>query len=256
MKDAERSEELRTLQQEIDVEKWLASEAAGRDLCGEATYCPYCDKALTDPCARSLLTEQAEKATAVEDVSETKEEVKQAEEVKAVEVTAEVARPGYEQVTRYRRSLKSKLIQNETAQGYYNALKNEFLSYDGVRSRISFNYETFRKGKKLLAKFVISGKTLSVYLALSPEEFEESKYRYEDESEKKSYAETPMRVKITSKRAAKHCAELMGIVCEREESGKKEKFKEKDYRLSYRSDEKLIEEGLIKPYLVWVKKKK
>ena len=256
MKDAERSEELRTLQQEIDVEKWLASEAAGRDLCGEATYCPYCDKALTDPCARSLLTEQAEKATAVEDGSETEEEVKQAEEVKAVEVTAEVVRPGYEQVTRYRRSLKSKLIQNETAQGYYNALKNEFLSYDGVRSRISFNYETFRKGKKLLAKFVISGKTLNVYIALNPEEFEESKYRYEDVSEKKSYAETPMRVKITSKRASKHCAELIGIVCAREESGKKEKFKGKDYRLSYRSDEKLIEEGLIKPYLVWVKKKK
>lgn len=252
-------EELRTLQQEIDVEKWLASEQAGRDLCGEATYCTYCDKTLTDPCARSSLIEQAEKAAEgreVDDSSEAKEEVKPSIDEKAVEATVEVARPGYEQVTRYRRSLKSKLIQNEAAQGYYNALKNEFLGYDGVRSRISFNYETFRKGKKLLAKFVISGKTLSVYLALSPEEFEESKYRYEDVSEKKSYAETPMRVKITSKRASKHCAELIGIVCEREESGKKEKFKEKDYRLSYRSDEKLIEEGLIKPYLVWVKKKK
>ena len=172
----DKEERLRAIQQEIDVEKWLASEQAGRDLCGEATYCTYCDKTLTDPCARSLLTEQAEKAAEgreVADKSEAKEEVETSIAGKAVEVTVEVARPGYEQVTRYRRSLKSKLIQNEAAQGYYNALKNEFLGYDGVRSRISFNYETFRKGKKLLAKFLISGKTLSVYLALSPEEFEE-----------------------------------------------------------------------------------
>ena len=53
------SEELEKLQKIIDIDKWLASEKAGKDLCGEASYCACCVKAETYPCARAALRERA-----------------------------------------------------------------------------------------------------------------------------------------------------------------------------------------------------
>ena len=43
----------RELQQKLDVEKWLGSEEASRDLCGSYIYCPYCNKAEDAPCANA-----------------------------------------------------------------------------------------------------------------------------------------------------------------------------------------------------------
>ena len=57
----ENTEMLNELQQKIDVEKWEASEKAGMDLCGEASYCKYCDKSLSTPCARASIAEEASK---------------------------------------------------------------------------------------------------------------------------------------------------------------------------------------------------
>lgn len=38
-------------QSELDVEKWLKSEKAGRDLCGDFEFCALCDKDAENPCA-------------------------------------------------------------------------------------------------------------------------------------------------------------------------------------------------------------
>ena len=43
----------RELQQKLDIEKWLGSEEASRDLCGSYIYCPYCNKAEDAPCANA-----------------------------------------------------------------------------------------------------------------------------------------------------------------------------------------------------------
>lgn len=57
------SEELEKLQKIIDIDKWLASEKAGRDLCGEASYCACCVKAETYPCAPGGATRTRGKPT-------------------------------------------------------------------------------------------------------------------------------------------------------------------------------------------------
>ena len=41
-------------QKRLDEEKWLKSEQAGRDVCGEFEYCAICDKAHAYPCANAL----------------------------------------------------------------------------------------------------------------------------------------------------------------------------------------------------------
>lgn len=246
------TEELGQLQQTIDVDKWLASERAGRDLCGEASYCAYCIKAETNPCARAVVREQAEK--------DELKEIEEADEVPEEEIAAAKAeeapvKEGYELVTRYRRSYKSRLIQNESAQELYSGLKNAILGFAGVKSRIGFHGETYRVGKQLIAKSNISGKTLCLYLALDPAEFEDTKFRFEDVSDKKTHAAVPMKVRITSRRALKHALELFKFLAEKYELTEVGALCN-EYKFAYKTDEQLIEKGLIKPYTVLVKKKK
>ena len=49
-------------QGELDVEKWLASERAGSDLCGSMSWCAFCIKAEMYPCAKAELREKIDAA--------------------------------------------------------------------------------------------------------------------------------------------------------------------------------------------------
>lgn len=40
-------------QEELDVLKWLESEASGQDRCGDYDYCPMCHMDDPQPCARA-----------------------------------------------------------------------------------------------------------------------------------------------------------------------------------------------------------
>ena len=65
------------------------------------------------------------------------------------------------------------------------------MKYAKVRSRISASYESFRKGRKLLVRFNILGKTLRVYLALDPNEYPVTVYHQRDDGSKKQYELVP-----------------------------------------------------------------
>ena len=161
---------------------------------------------------------------------------------------------GYEEVTRYRRSFKARLIQNEKAQDFYTELKNALAGLSGIRSRMCQGCENFRIGKNKVAKLNIGGKTLVLYLALDPADYEDSKYRFSDVSDRRSYAETPMKLRITGVRAVKHAKELISALAEKFEVANVGCIY-MDYHFPYRTDEQLISKGLIKPYKAIVKKK-
>lgn len=321
-------------QHELDVDKWLASEAAGYDLCGSFTFCARCEKFEQHPCARAearwleeqareeeafdeeqevteenpelLASEEAEEAeegAAAEESAEEGEEAREeVEEIAAAEAPAEdeedesaaedeeeasaaeeepeeaneeepaaadapeedvpAAPPamaevpaGYEFVTRYRRSFKSRLIQDEKMQDFYTDIKNAFAELTGVKARLSRHCENFRYHAERIAKLNVGGKTLTLYLALDPQQYEDTKYRYEDVSDRKTYAETPMKVRITSKRMVKYARELLADLAQKYGITITGTIP-MDYHYKYQSDEALIKKGLIKPYEVLVKKKK
>ncbi len=154
---------------------------------------------------------------------------------------------------RYRTSFTSRLIQSgDAAQGYYTVLKNYILSYNGIKPRTSWNYETYRKGRLAVARVNIKGKSLIVNLALTPDSFLGSKYRFTDLSADKRYAELPMQLKIKSRRALSYATELidtlmgsLGI--------EKGILPEIDYRLPYETNRELAERGLVK--IIYVKGK-
>ena len=151
-------------------------------------------------------------------------------------------------VTRYRRSYLSRLAQSQgSIQDYYNAIKNLLLSYKGVKSRISWGFESFNVGRTPLAKFNAKTRTLYVYIALSPEELADTKYNFADMSEKKKYAAVPVLLKVKGDRKFKHALELITKLCEEKlQLPKKKNFTEEDYRTPFKTTEELVQEGTVK----------
>jgi hypothetical protein len=134
----------------------------------------------------------------------------------------------------------------EEIASYYSELKNAFLKYKKVRTRVSWSYDTLSYKNAPVAKFVMRQKSMLLYLALEPSEFEESKYFFVDASEKKKYAQVPLRLKIRGSRGFKHAVELVEELAKRLEWKEISDFTAMDYTLPPKSVEELIEERLIK----------
>ena len=76
----------------------------------------------------------------------------------------------------------------------YSDLKNEFLSYRKVHTRVSKTNDAFRFEGQLVGKMIVSGKGLKVYLALDPLSVDSAIYHQRDASGKKKFVETPFEV--------------------------------------------------------------
>lgn len=148
---------------------------------------------------------------------------------------------------RYNRSYTAKIIQSvDKLKSYYSEIKNEFSRYK-VKSRVSWRYETFKTGRKLLARLSIRGKTLSLYLALDPAAYADTKYKINDVSSVAKNAEVPLLYKIKNDRRCKYAKELIAQVMQENglEAGAEAN---EDYAKQYPYEplENLVERGLVK----------
>lgn len=97
----------------------------------------------------------------------------------------------------------------------YDAVKNAFLGYRPVkkgrtlRARISGGGETFTAGRKLLARLVLVGGYLRLFLALDPKAYNIQKYHHKDYTEVVRYAKTPFMIKLSSERQIRYAVELI-----------------------------------------------
>ena len=103
----------------------------------------------------------------------------------------------------------------------YNEIKNELLSY-GVKARLSRSGETFRLKDKKYAKIYLVGKTLKVYLALSPEDYKDSPIPVEDVGHRPNYAEMPLLFKVRSGLSVRRCKDLIKAAMEKDGLSKNE----------------------------------
>ena len=212
-------------------------------------------------------TEEEEKLVTVSDVVEGEPEVAEEEDEVIGEIVEDIdenpsegeimpdglpatANGGvdFANMMKYNRSFIARIIQSTDDQKrYYGQVKNALLAYKKVNSNIAWGAERFNKGRETIARFKIRGKTLCLYLALDPNEFETSVYHHTDVSDNKSMHGTPMMVKIKSPRGVKKAIRLVDIMLERR-NGIKREIAERDYAAMYPYEtmEELIEEGLVK----------
>ena len=93
---------------------------------------------------------------------------------------------------RYNRSFTAAITQaDDTVKLYYNELCNELLQY-AFKSRMSWGNDSWYFKRVTYVKFAIRGKSLSMYLALDPIQFEETKYKFKDASNVVKYNDVPM----------------------------------------------------------------
>ena len=95
---------------------------------------------------------------------------------------------------------------------YYNEIKNELLSYNKVKSRISFKHESFRLGMPVVARLKIRGKSLYLFLALDPNDYKDTKYKIKDVSGVGNSKDVPTMYKINIPRRAVYAKELIADV--------------------------------------------
>ena len=131
-------------------------------------------------------------------------------------------------------------------QDYYTGLKNVLLSFEGIKSRVSWNYDSFNRGRKQVAKMNIRGKSLMLYLALDPKEYEGTKYFFTDVSDKLKFSKVPMRIKIRSGRGFKHGVELIEDMMNKMGIVRQEIYHPQDFHMPYETTQQLIDRGLIK----------
>lgn len=158
-----------------------------------------------------------------------------------------VAEDGWFVRVRYDKSFEAKLIQGDEAlKKWYSALKNELLSYQKVTARRSWQHEAFRLGRTTIAKFVIRGKTLCLYLALSPAQYEGSKYLVEDASEHAKFEKTPLLYRIRNDRRCRYAADLIAAAVAAA-NGIRGEAQPQDYSaIPFEDTASLIERGLVR----------
>lgn len=158
------------LQKELDVKKWLESEQANQDLCSTYDFCSKCDKTKNEPCALAYKAFNKKPSKP------------------ALSFTEKLA-----------------MAKDETKEKYC-LLCNDIKSND-IKLRVCKKNVTLRYNKILIGLITLTKNSLKIHLALDPTLHQEITHL--DYSEKKTYADCPFTIKLTSKKAIKASINLL-----------------------------------------------
>ena len=148
---------------------------------------------------------------------------------------------------RYDRSFTAKICQlgNDTKE-WYSDIKNDLLSYEKVKARMSWKRESFRIGRMTVARLAVRGKTLCLLLSVEPDGYSGTKYSVEDVSNMANTVDTPTLYRIKSVRRLKYAKEMIAGMMKEYQSYKDPRYEAHDYFVPYEGDMSLMQRGLLK----------
>ena len=146
----------------------------------------------------------------------------------------------------FNRSFTARIIlADDDVKARYSELKNELLSYKGVRSRISWKKEAFRLGRKTVAVFTVRGKSLYLYLNADPKKFDGTKYKVDDFSKRSPKTKTRVLYRIKSDRRKKYAKDIIATVMADFNTHKTER-QAMNYMMPKQTMETLVDSGLVR----------
>ncbi|MCD8286708.1 MAG: hypothetical protein LUD50_05735, partial [Clostridia bacterium] len=189
----------------------------------------------------------AEETAEAEPADEAADEEAADEETEpAADEESEAEAPAAEEdAHKYDYSFLAKVIQapDETRERYAEIV-NSFQSFKGTNTRVSWKQCALLYGRERVGLLLFRGKTLSICLALDPKEFEGTKYRGKNMSERKKYSKTPLMIGVTSGRKLLYSKHLINVMMDRLGASKGGKSAGVSYK--YQTTEELLSQGLIK----------
>ncbi len=153
---------------------------------------------------------------------------------------------GKKYYARYSLGFDAKLrYSDDETKARYVAIMDEIHKYGGINVVRQFSNIRICSGKDTLAMLLFGGKRICVAFALDPAQYEKTKYRGEDKSEKKMFAKTPMLVRVGSDEKTEIVKYLINTVAKQHSLplAKPRKIK---YDLTERSQEEMIAKGSVR----------
>lgn len=98
---------------------------------------------------------------------------------------------------------------SEQMKNRYNSVVQTLLKIENIRIIKSKTQHTYKYKSKCIAKVLFKGKTVNVCLGLNPKDYENTKYKFVDLSQKAKYKNYPMSLKLTSERQTRWVNELI-----------------------------------------------
>ncbi|MDE7082807.1 MAG: uL15 family ribosomal protein [Clostridia bacterium] len=189
----------------------------------------------------TVVSETEENVEETDDANEETEEEEQVRKVRRIDGHVRYI------IIKYNKSFTAKIIQSsDEVKAYYSEIKNELLSYKGVKARMSWKGETFYSGRTTYAKLCVRGKCLSLFLALDPKEYLDSKYIVDDMSEIATYDKTPCLYRLKNDRRIKYSKELIETVMNGREKLPEPEQVDWASKYPYEETQPLVDRGLIK----------
>lgn len=150
------------------------------------------------------------------------------------------------QMVRYNRSYLAAIAQvPDHIKKLYSKLKNNILSYKGVKTRINWKRETFFLGKEAFACFIIRNKSLCLCLAMDPKRFSENDFKVIDLSLHSNRSNFPCMYQVLNEEALLNAIDMIQILLTEKVVEKVDKA-ETNFMMPYSSTEELIGKGLIR----------
>ncbi|MBQ8434058.1 MAG: hypothetical protein IJX23_04560 [Clostridia bacterium] len=100
-------------------------------------------------------------------------------------------------------------LLSEEKRGWYDHLVYVLMQIPSIRQSRAKYHELYRQGNKPVAKIVLRGKSLYVYLPVNASDYQGIQYGFEDVSHIKAYAKLPSECKVTSRRRLKNLLKLL-----------------------------------------------
>ena len=144
----------------------------------------------------------------------------------------------------YSFSFQAKLIQSSSSvQDFYTDVKNLLLSYDGIKSKVNWDDDSFTFKGKEIAKIDINGDSVELYLRLSYSDYDESNISCL--SKDKKYKDLQSKVTISSMSDVDAAYELIeDLTTENHIYPGEDRYD--DYHFRYETNDELIARGLIR----------